>query len=592
MSASAQRRHALARARAGGARRLVGGLRGGSLVGRATVAVLAASVLLVPAACGNQRTVSAFCGELKSGTDQMRSNVEGAPSSWTSQFAAAMSNIGAFTQMLDKLEAHAPDEIEPDMKASVQAWDKQREAASNAASNPLGALAQSLTASLFASASMRSVDQYAQEHCGMQVFGTVGSAVAAPSTDSADGEPSPTPSPTPTLDVSGPAVDLNLLTSLACPAGGSDLLGITAAPEAVVECSDNSLGLVDLTTGEARTVDVGYPGSAHPDPSSTAPTTATSKLVLAGDEVAWTDTLYVPAAGLQLPTWSMTLHLVNVSGSKVADVLVVASTTVVQGFNPLDSRIVDARGNDRGVVVTTWLPSGATGETLTAVDLTGQVTWTTPTPVDSVDVPAAGIVLLQTRANGVKSLTAVKQSDGSPLLPAIDGLQNNSWSEQSGSDGCGLTFQAGTANDTAIQLVMHGAASATDEVSASVSQRGDEQSRSTLGVTSLGTVSWVNGTGLRLTGWDAGVRWTIPSTVLGGARAAAAGRWVLVNNASGAPVVVDAATGQEGTNAAPVVTTLLKGNFTSLRLRDSQGDAWFSVEDGGLLKVPATALCG
>jgi hypothetical protein len=560
-------------------------------VRRATVAVLAASVLLVPAACGNQRTVAAFCGELKSGTDQMRSNVEGAPSSWTSQFAAAMSNIGAFTQMLDKLEAHAPDEIEPDMKASVQAWDKQQEAASNAASNPLGALAQSLTASLFASASMRSVDEYAQGHCGMQVFGTVGSAVAAPSTESSDAESSPTPSPTPTLDVSGPAVDATLLTSVACPAGASDLLGITAAPEAVVECSDNTLGVVDLTTGTARTVDIGYPGSAHPDQSSTAPTIATSKLVLAGEEVAWTATQYVPATGLQQPTWSLTLHLVNISGQQVADVPVVTSTTVVQGVDPLNSSFVDLRGNDRGVVVITWLPSGATGETLTAVDLAGKVTWTTPAPVNSVDVPAAGVVLLQSRANGVDSLTVVRQSDGSPLLPAIVGVANNAWN-QSGSDACGLTVQAGTTNDTALQVIMHGAVSGTDEVSASVGQWGEEKSRSTLGFTSLGTLSWVSGTGLRLTGWDTGVRWAIPSTVLSDDQVQAAGHWVLVHNASGAPVVVDAATGQEGTNVAPAVTTLLGGNFTPLRLRDSQGDAWFLVQGGGLLKVPATALCG
>ncbi|HKE67973.1 MAG TPA: hypothetical protein VKB55_01895, partial [Nocardioidaceae bacterium] len=125
------------------------------------------------ACSGPSRSAASFCAELKTDTGRMSHRATTAQPGLTSQFGAALGNLGDFTRMLHQLDDRAPNEIKTDMDQTVKAWDAQQQALSQAAQNPVGAIVSSLASSLFSSSSIRAVDEYAVDNCGMSIFGTI-----------------------------------------------------------------------------------------------------------------------------------------------------------------------------------------------------------------------------------------------------------------------------------------------------------------------------------------------------------------------------------------------------------------------------------
>jgi hypothetical protein len=159
--------------------------------GRAVLVVVGLVAAVGLAACGGpDRSAASFCAELKTDTGRMSQRATTANPDLTGQLSAALGNLGDFTRMLHQLDDRAPDEIKTDMDQTVKAWDDQQQALSQAAQNPLGAMVASLSSSLFNSASIHAVDEFAVDNCGMSIFGTV----AAPVPGGGGGQPTSEPS--------------------------------------------------------------------------------------------------------------------------------------------------------------------------------------------------------------------------------------------------------------------------------------------------------------------------------------------------------------------------------------------------------------
>lgn len=162
-----------------------------SVAARVVLAAAAMVAALGLAACGGpDRSAAAFCAELKTDTGRMSQRATTNNPDLSSQLGAALGNLGDFTRMLHQLDDRAPDVIKTDMDQTVKAWDDQQQALAQAARDPLGAMVASLTSSLFNSASIHAVDEYAVDNCGMSIFGTVATQVPG----GGSGQPSTPPS--------------------------------------------------------------------------------------------------------------------------------------------------------------------------------------------------------------------------------------------------------------------------------------------------------------------------------------------------------------------------------------------------------------
>lgn len=156
-----------------------------------------AALVLSMAACSS-RSPEAFCEEMDTGYAKIQANMDATSGDAMAGLGSIFVNVGEYTAMLHKMQDKAPEEISSDFDDAVQVWDRQAEAMSQAASNPLGAIAGQLMASMMASASMTNVDKYAQQHCGRTLFAMAAPAAATDSpTDPA--QDSPTAEPTPVI---------------------------------------------------------------------------------------------------------------------------------------------------------------------------------------------------------------------------------------------------------------------------------------------------------------------------------------------------------------------------------------------------------
>lgn len=147
-----------------------------SPLGRVVGTTLIVTLLATSAACsggGSDRSTERFCDELQKSGDELDAQTVGAGDDLGSQVAMIFANISDFNAMLHRLSDRAPEEIRSDMEVAVEAWDAQADAASQAVSDPLGALAGMLASGVLASSSLEAVDAFAQRECGRVVFGAL-----------------------------------------------------------------------------------------------------------------------------------------------------------------------------------------------------------------------------------------------------------------------------------------------------------------------------------------------------------------------------------------------------------------------------------
>jgi hypothetical protein len=121
---------------------------------------------------GDDRSEEAFCNELHTGNDKMRENSESANDDALGQFGSVFANMGEYTTLLHRLDEVAPDAIKIEMHDSRVAWEKQAENVPHGTGigDLAGGLAFGLMLAMTSSASMKTVDDYAQEHCDMRLF--------------------------------------------------------------------------------------------------------------------------------------------------------------------------------------------------------------------------------------------------------------------------------------------------------------------------------------------------------------------------------------------------------------------------------------
>lgn len=186
------------------------------------VAGLSALAALVTMTGCSSRSVEAYCQEMDDGYAKIQGNLDDAGDDPLAGLGSIFVNAGEFTSMLHKLQDVAPEEISGDLDDAVAVWDRQADAAGDAAKDPLGALAGQLTAAMMASASMRNVDTFSQKHCRKQLFGTAALSAPASGATAAAEETTPEPDPTPTVPAGAlPAPDLQSFnTPVLAEAGG------------------------------------------------------------------------------------------------------------------------------------------------------------------------------------------------------------------------------------------------------------------------------------------------------------------------------------------------------------------------------------
>src|SRR5688572_12078655 len=112
-----------------------------------------AALLLSMTGCSS-RSREAYCEEMDNGYARIQANMDAAGDDAMAGLGSIFVNAGEYTAMLHRMQDKAPEEISSDFDDAVEVWDRQAEAMSQAASNPLGAIAGQLMASMMASASM------------------------------------------------------------------------------------------------------------------------------------------------------------------------------------------------------------------------------------------------------------------------------------------------------------------------------------------------------------------------------------------------------------------------------------------------------
>lgn len=142
---------------------------------RALLAVLMLACLLGCSDSG--RSTEAFCDTFESEAlrlvDEYSSRLDGidAESDPLGALVLALGSIleaqGDLVVLLDRLEAVAPDEIQPEVEAVRDALKDQADAAGEALSDPLAALGSGLAAGLTSMGSVTAIESYIRDNCDL-----------------------------------------------------------------------------------------------------------------------------------------------------------------------------------------------------------------------------------------------------------------------------------------------------------------------------------------------------------------------------------------------------------------------------------------
>jgi hypothetical protein len=125
---------------------------------------------------GGDRSAAAYCDAFYSGAAPLHAKMTQAAASSSSDpltgFATAISSIGDLESIFDRMDKHAPDEIESDTAQVRDSLKRLQENLGAGAQNPIGALASNVVTSLTSAGAFQRVGDYLQAHCPL------GSAVA------------------------------------------------------------------------------------------------------------------------------------------------------------------------------------------------------------------------------------------------------------------------------------------------------------------------------------------------------------------------------------------------------------------------------
>ena len=141
---------------------------------RRLVAMIIVATVVGPA-CGQGRSVEAFCSTLASETQRLSDKYEArfdAVDAEANPLGSLLVGVGSLAEGLgdavvlyDRLERVAPEDIQPEVAAVRDGLQQQVDALSNSAANPLGALGAGLFGGLAMQGSATRVDAYVAQNC-------------------------------------------------------------------------------------------------------------------------------------------------------------------------------------------------------------------------------------------------------------------------------------------------------------------------------------------------------------------------------------------------------------------------------------------
>lgn len=121
---------------------------------------------LIAACSSPPPTAADFCRTLAQQKAQYLSTYGKSSGNALEDLVKAVSAVGQWVPIFEALQQNSPPDIEPQVANIVDSLKQERQAAGNAASDPLGALVSGLMTSLESSGSWQQVSNYAQQHCG------------------------------------------------------------------------------------------------------------------------------------------------------------------------------------------------------------------------------------------------------------------------------------------------------------------------------------------------------------------------------------------------------------------------------------------
>ena len=130
------------------------------------LAAAALSVCLVAGCSSSPPTAADFCRTLAQQKAKYLAAYGHPSSNGLADLVMAISAIGQWVPIFEALQQNSPPSIEPQVATIVDSLKREEQAASNEASDPLGAIASGLMTGLEASGSWQQVSQYATQHCG------------------------------------------------------------------------------------------------------------------------------------------------------------------------------------------------------------------------------------------------------------------------------------------------------------------------------------------------------------------------------------------------------------------------------------------
>lgn len=140
------------------------------------LAAIVAVTSLAVGSCSSGRSTEAFCDTLRSGQEHISGQLE--ETTYAAQanedpLAALLVGLGGGIQAMGEVQSYlrelsevAPEEIRIEAERVSEVFDEQMDAASGAASDPLGAIAGSLFNSIAVSGQVNTVNDFAVENCG------------------------------------------------------------------------------------------------------------------------------------------------------------------------------------------------------------------------------------------------------------------------------------------------------------------------------------------------------------------------------------------------------------------------------------------
>jgi len=130
----------------------------------------------VSCSSGPERSVESFCTTLRSEKERILAQIDqgsAAAEAQSDELASGMMSLGVTLQALGELRTYfheladvAPDEVRTEVEIIRDEVDKQFDTAGDAASNPLGSLAEAVVSGFAMSGQMETVNNFAKDNCG------------------------------------------------------------------------------------------------------------------------------------------------------------------------------------------------------------------------------------------------------------------------------------------------------------------------------------------------------------------------------------------------------------------------------------------